>query len=386
MDATSPSSELPPFLARFLPSFLVDRSLFGIEAWQWLALVLVIVVAIALGVLVERGLLGVFGRAARLTKVTWDDKVVGAAHRTLRFVALAALLGAGTRWILLPHGAQHLADIACTWLVIYGVARFLLRLYAIVGDSVVQAATDNGAPPPRLRGLRTQVTVLRRVAEVATVVVAFALALIQFDLVRSVGVSLLASAGIAGLVIGLAAQKTLSNLLAGIQISITQPVRIGDVVVIENEWGWIEEITLSYVVVKVWDLRRLVIPINQLLEKPFQNWSRLGTELLGTVEVRADYTVDVEAVRAELRRILENEGQSLWDGRAQGVQMTDAGDRVVVVRALVSAADSGKLWDLRCLVREKLVAFLARNPRWLPVNRNQTRVQETDEVKGFVPP
>jgi small-conductance mechanosensitive channel len=184
-----------------------------------------------------------------------------------------------------------------------------------------------------------------------------------------VGVSLLASAGIAGLAIGLAAQKSLSTLFAGIQLSITQPMRIGDTVIIENEWGWIEEITLTYVVVKVWDLRRLVIPITQFLEKPFQNWSKVSPEILGTAELYVDFRTNVPGVRAELKRVLEQESNGLWDGKVQGLQVTDLSERTMKLRALVSAADSGKAFELRCIVREKLVAYLQAQPHGLPMLR-----------------
>jgi small-conductance mechanosensitive channel len=189
--------------------------------------------------------------------------------------------------------------------------------------------------------------------------------------------SMLASAGVAGVVIGLAAQKSISNLLAGIQLSLTQPVRIGDTVIVEGEWGWIEEITLTYVVVKIWDLRRLVVPIGTFLDKPFQNWSRNSTEILGTVEVFADWQVNVAEVRAELERIVETERGGLWDGKVVGLQVTALSDRAMTLRALVSATDSGKAWDLRCLVRERLVDWLQQQPEGLPRVRT--------ELSGAVP-
>jgi small-conductance mechanosensitive channel len=166
-------------------------------------------------------------------------------------------------------------------------------------------------------------------------------------------------------VIGFAAQKTLGNLLAGIQIAITQPIRIDDVVVVEGEWGRIEEITLTYVVVRIWDLRRLVLPIGYFLEKPFQNWTRVSADVLGTVYLVVDYTVPVDEIRAQLERIVRE--SNLWDRKVCGVQVTDASERGIEVRALVSAADSSKAWDLRCEVREKLIAFLQQNyPGSLP--------------------
>jgi small-conductance mechanosensitive channel len=210
------------------------------------------------------------------------------------------------------------------------------------------------------------------VLEVATYVIAAALLLMQFEVVRNVGVSLLASAGIAGLVIGLAAQKSISTLLAGIQLSITQPIRMGDQVVVEGEFGTIEEISLTYVVVRIWDNRRLVIPITQFLDKPFQNWSRSHSEMLGEVILQVDYFCDIDVLRAELKRILENEGRGLWDGKVQTVVVLNVLDKTLSVRALVSAPAS-KLFDLRCLVRERLIVFLRTKPGWLPTVRSETR-------------
>ena len=191
------------------------------------------------------------------------------------------------------------------------------------------------------RAVKTQVSVLHRVVDAVVLVVGGALVLLQFPGVRHIGMSMLASAGVAGVVVGLAAQRSISNLLAGIQISFTQPIRIGDTVIVEKEWGWIEEITLTYVVVKVWDLRRLVVPIGTFLEKPFQNWSRTSTEILGTVEVYADYQLDVEAARQELLRIVEGERGKLWNGKVQGIQVTELSDRTMTLRRdLVARAES----------------------------------------------
>jgi small-conductance mechanosensitive channel len=184
-----------------------------------------------------------------------------------------------------------------------------------------------------------------------------------------VGVSILASAGIAGIVIGFAAQRSLATLLAGLQLSVSQPVRIGDTVIVEGEWGWIEEITLTYVVVKIWDLRRLIVPITYFLEKPFQNWTKFSPDLLGTVVIHADYTVPIDAVREEVKRLCEADAR--WDGKVAELVVLEATERTVALRALVSAADAGKQWDLRCSVREGLVRFLQQldGGRHLPKSR-----------------
>ena len=192
--------------------------------------------------------------------------------------------------------------------------------------------------------------------------------LMTFSAVRQIGVSILASAGILGVVLGFAAQKTLGNLIAGIQIALAQPIRLDDAVVVENEWGWIEEITLTYVVVRIWDLRRLVLPISYFIEKPFQNWTRNSADILGSVFIYADYTVPVEEVRAELGRILKESPH--WDKKVNVLQVTDATEHTVKLRALMSAADSPTAWNLRCETREKLLEFLQKKyPQSLPRTR-----------------
>jgi small-conductance mechanosensitive channel len=172
-----------------------------------------------------------------------------------------------------------------------------------------------------------------------------------------VGVSLLASAGLVGVVLGFAAQKSLAGVIAGIQLSITQPIRIGDTVVIEGEMGTIEEINLTYVIVKVWDERRLVVPIQKFLDTTFQNWTRVNPELRGIVMLHADYNVPVDAVRAELDRVVHADPR--WDGRVCKLHVTEVTDKVVSLRALVSARDADQVWELRCNVREKMVRYLA---------------------------
>jgi small-conductance mechanosensitive channel len=219
------------------------------------------------------------------------------------------------------------------------------------------------------RRIYTQVSVIRKIIVTAVVILATGSILMMFDPVRQFGTSILASAGIAGIVLGFAAQRTLGNVLAGIQIALTQPLLIDDVVVVEGEFGQIEEITLTYVTVRTWDLRRLVLPITYFVEKPFQNWSRVSTELLGTVILYVDYQVPMGELRKELKQLVENNPK--WDKRVCGLQMTDAKQNTIEVRALVSGADPGKLGDLRCEVREGLINFLVHNyPESLPRSRN----------------
>jgi small-conductance mechanosensitive channel len=214
----------------------------------------------------------------------------------------------------------------------------------------------------------TQVRILRRAAITVATLLTAAAALMTFDSVKEYGVSLIASAGAAGLVVGLAARPLLTNLFAGIQIAITQPIRIGDALLVENEWGWVEEITGTYVVVKTWDWRRLLVPLSYFLEKPFQNWTRHSTDLIGAVLLWVDYTVPVARVRAHLEEIVRQ--SRLWDGQVVNLQVVDSNDRALQLRALVSARNSGEAWDLRCEVREKLIAFLQEGfPEALPRQR-----------------
>jgi hypothetical protein len=183
--------------------------------------------------------------------------------------------------------------------------------------------------------------------------------------VRQFGVSLLASAGLAGVILGFAAQKSLTTLLAGIQIAISQPIRLDDVVIVEGEWGRIEEITLTYVVVRIWDQRRLIVPITHFLDNSFQNWTRTSAEILGTVYFHADYTVPMDKLRKHLKQVLEN--SPLWDGRVWGLIVTDAKEQTVELRALVSAENASKAWDLRCHVREEMITYLQQHyPDSLP--------------------
>jgi small-conductance mechanosensitive channel len=200
------------------------------------------------------------------------------------------------------------------------------------------------------------------------VVLTIGLALMTSSSVRQYGVSLFASAGAAGLVVGLAARPLLSNLLAGIQIALTQPIRVEDSVVVQGEWGWIERIGSTYVVIRIWDLRRLIVPLSYFIEQPFQNWTHSSADLMGTVMLYVDYTVPVEKVRAKLREVVE--ANPKWDRKVAVVQMTDLPSATVELRLLVSARNAGVLWDLRCDVREAMVNWLVQNyPDALPRRR-----------------
>jgi small-conductance mechanosensitive channel len=207
----------------------------------------------------------------------------------------------------------------------------------------------------------TQVRVFKRVIDTLIIIVAVSTALMTFDSVRQYGVSLFASAGAAGLVVGLAARPLLSNLIAGVQIAITQPIRIEDAVIIENEWGWVEDIASTYVVIRLWDWRRMVVPLAYFIERPFQNWTRDAASLIGSIILHVDYAADVPRIRKRLEQAVKE--SKLWDGAIVNLQVVDTNARTMELRALVSARNAPQAWDLRCEIREKLVAFLQKDMR-----------------------
>jgi potassium efflux system protein len=259
------------------------------------------------------------------------------------------------------HHSMALAQIAAmAWLIV----RLVSVIEEVIGQKYLLEARDNlGA-----RRVRTQFQMVRRIVLVTVYLIAIAAMLMTFPKIRQIGAGLLASAGIAGLVIGVAARPFLENLIAGIQIGLTQPIRMDDVVIVESEFGRVAEINATHVVVHVWDDRRLIVPLNYFNTQPFQNWTRTGSELLGTAFFYVDYTFPVEEGRRELQRILE--ASSLWDGRAWGLQVTNTSEHAVELRALMSAPNASIAWDLRCQVREQFIAFLQRTyPHCLPKAR-----------------
>ncbi len=256
---------------------------------------------------------------------------------------------------------QHVLLIALlaviTWLVVRCIGAFegaAIRRYPMdVADNL------------RARRVVTQVRVLGRTADIIVVIIGASIILMTIPGVRQLGASLLASAGVAGLAIGLAAKPVLSNLIAGLQIALTQPIRLDDVVIIEGEWGRVEEIAGSYVVVRIWDERRLVVPLNWFIENPFQNWTRRSSQLIGTVFLMVDYRMPLAPLREELKRLCEEAPE--WDRRVCVLQVTDANEQAMQLRALVSSTDSGRNWDLRCHVREGLICYVqAQHPEALP--------------------
>jgi len=324
-------------------------------------------VAAVAGLIAHAVLFAVFKKIAASTSTRVDDSVFRRLSGPTRLVVMLAALNlvsslpefalSESAKGVLGHAFAVAWTMASAWLVIRGV-------YA-VEDMLLPRFDVTEKDNLRARKIHTQAQVFNKILIVVITFLALGVMLMSFEQFRRIGTSLLASAGVAGIVIGLAAQKTIANVLSGIQLAFTQPIRLDDVVIVEGEWGRIEEITFTYVVVKIWDLRRLVLPVSYFLEKPFQNWTRVSADILGTVFIYADFRIPVDAVREELKRIVN--GHPLWDGKVCGLQVTNATERTVELRALVSAETSPKLWDLRCHVREKLIAYLQEHfPQSLP--------------------
>jgi small-conductance mechanosensitive channel len=327
-------------------------------AWPLLA-------ALVIGCLVRRGLLAMARRARASGGQRLRSRVIdviaapAAVALPLLFLGLAiAATPLGEAWASALGRAFLIGGVLClAWLAV--------RVIAALERRVVRLNRIDVADNLAARRAQTQTHVIAGVAKGAVVLVGASIALMTFPQVRQIGATLLASAGIVGLVAGIAARPVFGNLIAGLQISIAQPIRFDDVVIVEGEWGRVEEITATYVVVRIWDERRLVVPLQWFIEHPFENWTRTTSQLLGTAFLWLDYRTPMAAIRAELARICAEDER--WDGRVCVAQVTDTDRTTMQVRLLVSARNSGDLFDLRCAVREGLVAFLeAQHPRSLP--------------------
>lgn len=284
-----------------------------------------------------------------------------------QIVLLAALLRGSYHAITWPAVRDRQGPIGhALLLVLIGAGAWLsVRIVAAVVESTYESYASGSREAARVRRVRTQITLIMRVVTVAVGVVAGAIMLLTFPSFRTLGTSLLASAGIIGVVAGVAAQSTLGNLFAGFQIAFGDMVRMGDTVVVDGAWGTIEEITLTFLTVRTWDERRVTMPVSYFTSRPFENWSRGGVEITGTVLIHCDHSTPVPLMRAHLRETLDT--CPTWDGRGWDLAVTDTSPTGITVRAVVTAKDSGDLWTTRCFVREQLVAWLARqHPYALP--------------------
>jgi small-conductance mechanosensitive channel len=309
----------------------------------------------------------------RLARRKGDHADLSFVHRSkspARFILPLLALELSVPFAPLPAHLKAILQHTVGLGMIVGVGWGAIMIVQLLGDLVFARYTIDVADNLAARRIRTQTQVLQRTLVVVVTVVTLAIMLMTFPAVRHIGTSLLASAGLAGLIVGMAARSTLTNVIAGVQVALSQPIRIDDAVVVEGEWGWIEEIDASYVVVRIWDLRRLIVPLSYFIEKPFQNWTRTRADLLGTVMIYTDFTAPVEEIRKELLRILQS--TDLWDGKSWGLQVTDATAGTMQLRALMSARNGPTAFDLRCYVREKLISFIQENfPNSLPQVRNQ---------------
>lgn len=363
--ASAPTIANPASSAR--PGLGLAPDLASLDAWLHIgAFALAAVVASLIAYRLVRPLLR---RVTRYSTVA--AAVFARADRPLQF--LLPLVALNIVWqgvpemvpglALVQHASGILTIVGFTWLAgaaVQGVADGVIALHpADVADNL------------QARRIQTQTRVLARTAMGIVLFAGIAFVLMTFPRARQLGASLLASAGVAGLVAGIAARSVFSNLLAGLQIAMAQPIRIDDVLIVEKEWGRVEEITSTYVVMKLWDERRLIVPLQWFIEHPFENWTRRSSELLGTVMLWVDYGLDVEAVRAEARRLCA--ASSDWDGRVCTVIVNETNERAMQLRVLISAASSGQAFDLRCHLRERLVAFIAATqPGALPRLRNES--------------
>ncbi|MDA3892432.1 MAG: mechanosensitive ion channel [Salinivirgaceae bacterium] len=244
----------------------------------------------------------------------------------------------------------------------------LIEIVRILKNRLLKKFDISNEDNLKSRKLHTQINLMEKVIIFVIFLITIGLILISIDSIKQIGIGIFASAGVVGIIVGLSAQKIVGAVLAGIQIAITQPFRIDDAVVVENEWGWIEEINLTYVVVRIWDKRRLVLPSSYFLEKPFQNWTRTTADIVGTVFIYTDYTISVETLRLELSRLLKD--CELWDKKVSVVQVTDSKENYMEIRILVSAKNSPTAWDLRVYIREKMIEFIQKNyPESLPKTR-----------------
>ena len=347
---------------------MMDKlTVFQITDIYWLNLLISLLIPLFIAVSLHFLIFFILEKTLRTLKKTGSGKAI----RHLRIASLVFFIAIALRITLpyadLPESQQYIDSFLGIFLIL-SIAWLLTRIVGIGKRLVLRRYDFNSADNLEARRIYTQLKIIERIINLIIFLVAIALVLMSFEGIRKIGISLLASAGIAGIIIGFAAQKLLTTILAGLQIALTQPIRLDDVVIVENEWGWIEEITLTYVVIRIWDKRRLIVPTTYFIEKPFENWTRTSSDILGTVYIYADYTLPVDALRKELTRILENDDN--WDGKVDVLQVTNATDRIMEIRALVSAGNSPAAWDLRVNVREKLLQFLQENyPETLPKTR-----------------
>ncbi|MDX2116045.1 MAG: mechanosensitive ion channel family protein [Planctomycetota bacterium] len=353
------------------------------DGWQpWLIPWAVLLGAIALGVALHLLLFFIARRVLARTGRPIASQAVQRLSRPAGFILPAAAVIFALPAAGFTPRAETLLRQASALVLILGSTWLVIRAVSITSRELAGRQAGAAADSRHARQLQTQISILSKSAVIIVGVVGLAAALMTFPNVRQVGASVLASAGLAGIIIGLAARPVVSNLIAGIQLVFTRPVALDDVVIVQGEWGRVEEFTQTFVVVRIWDDRRMIVPLTWFIENPFQNWSRQGAALLGEVKLYTDYQTPVNAVRAEAERVIRADPD--WDGRVRAVQVTDALRDTIQLRVLMSAADSSKLFDLHCRVREALIDFLKReHPEALPRSRAEVfELAETHTSNG----
>ena len=375
----------PAWLGDRLPLVLVEWRLFGLRAWQWLGLA---VAAFAGGILAAA--LGLGARAvarelSRKKRFAWDARLADDLRGPARLLVGTGVFALVAQGLRLPDAVEGIVEHALRISTVASFSWAAFRALRFAADLIVARAGRHAADDGAARSRVTQVMVLWRIAAFAVVIVGCSLALMQFDALRTLGTSLLASAGVAGVVVGLAAQRSLSSVFAGVQISLTRPIRVGDAVVVDSESGTIEEITLTYVVVRAWDLRRLIVPIAHFLDSSFQNWSRAGSSIMGTASVYADYGAPV----AELRRAVADfvATRPEWDGKVVSLSVSDVTEGGIRLTTVVSSADPDRNGALRDAVREHLVGVLQRldGGRHLPRRRIEAEGERAPALASPAP-
>lgn len=327
-----------------------------------------LVIAIALALLAHRTALLLICRLSNRTSSKGDDAVVARIATPMRWIFVALALSLVQRGLPLEPWARALWQQAAGFVLPGLIGWLAIALIRALDDVTAIRHDISVADNLRARRRRTRVAILTRIAIFTVVFLTACMMLLSIPAVRSVGVTLIASAGLAGLAVGAAAQPALKNLIAGVQLAFTEPIRIDDVVIMDGEWGRIEEIRLTYVVVRIWDDRRLVVPVVKFLEQSFQNWTRTTSELMGSVMIYVDPAADVPRIRARAEQIIA--ASPRWDRRFWNLQVTDVREEVIELRVLVTARDAGMVFDLRCDVREALLAFIAAElPEALPRRR-----------------
>ena len=324
-----------------------------------------IVLAIILGVIAHRVLYWALRRMEARRHSAFGDAVIRRTCRPAAYILPLLAILATVPNLVLPESWTTSVLRITGLLTIGAIAWTIITTIQLWSDVVVARHRIDVEDNLLARQLGTRVDILTRAAVIVVIIVAVGMELMTFPEVRTIGTTLLASAGLVGIVAGLAARPLFENLVAGIQLALTQPIRLDDVVIVESQFGRIEEIHSTYVVVRLWDLRRLVVPLTYFINNPFENWTRRTANLLGEVYIFADWTLDVASLRAEVPKIVAR--SPLWDQQFQNLQVTDVTDRAVQIRALVTARNSSDLFDLRCFVREEIVAYIRdRQPHAMP--------------------